>query len=157
MKLRLLVPMLALIATAALAQDNGPISASDVRARPTAPGLTTGVVYLTIINHGTADDTLTAVSTPVATKSEVHRTMNMDGMSKMDMAPSLPIKANGTVSLSPNGLHIMLMGLKQPLKLGDSFPLTLEFAKAGLVTVTVAVEPIKAPSKPMGDMPGMKM
>ena len=157
MKLRLLVPFVALIATAALAQDNGPISASDVRARPTAPGLTTGVVYLTLANHGTADDTLTGVSTPVAAKAEVHRTMNMDGMSKMDMEPSLPIKANGSVSFSPNGLHIMLLGLKQPLKLGDSFPLTLDFAKAGEVTVTVTVAPIKAPSKSMSDMPGMKM
>ena len=49
----------------------------------------------------------------------------------------------------------MLTGLKQPLKLGDSFPLTLTFAKAGPVSVTVSVEAIKA--KPMADMPGMKM
>jgi copper(I)-binding protein len=49
------------------------------------------------------------------------------------------------------------MGLKQQLKPGDSFPLTLDFAKAGPVTVTVAVQPIKAKPKPMQDMPGMKM
>jgi len=47
--------------------------------------------------------------------------------------------------------------LKQPLKLGDSFPLTLSFAKAGAITVTVSVQQIKAAAKPMGDMPGMKM
>ena len=51
----------------------------------------------------------------------------------------------------------MLMGLKQQLQLGDSFPLTLNFAKAGPVTVTVAVQQIRGKPKDMRDMPGMKM
>jgi copper(I)-binding protein len=41
--------------------------------------------------------------------------------------------------------------------LGDSFPLTLNFAKAGAVAVTVSVQQIKATAKPMANMPGMKM
>jgi hypothetical protein len=77
---------------------------------------------------------------------------------KMEPVPSLPIKAGGGVTLEPKGLHIMLEGLKQPLKLGDTFPVTLNFATAGAVTTTVTVAPIKADKKnDMDSMPGMKM
>jgi periplasmic copper chaperone A len=42
--------------------------------------------------------------------------------------------------LKPGGPHIMLMGLKRPLTRGDSFPMTITFAKAPPVTVTVTVQ-----------------
>lgn len=135
---------------------DGPIQVTDARARPTAPG-GTGVVYLEIANHGTADDDLTGLTTPVADKAEMHRTADQNGISHMEAVADVPVMAMGTVAFAPGGLHVMLMGLKQPLKLGDSFPLTLTFAKAGPVTVTVAVQQIKAKAKPMDDMPGMKM
>jgi copper(I)-binding protein len=49
--------------------------------------------------------------------------------------------APGTAALlKPGGDHVMLMGLKQPLKEGESFPLILTFEKAGDVQVTVKVE-----------------
>ena len=153
----LLIPLLAGLALPALAEDSGPIQITDAKARPTAPGLTTGVVYMTVANRGDSDDTLTGLSTPIAEKAETHRTTDTGGVAKMDAVANLPVKAKGTVTFSPNGLHVMLMGLKQPLKLGDSFPLTLNFAKAGDVAVTVKVEPIKMPGKAMPDMPGMKM
>jgi len=155
MKCLLAVPILLAFATSAVAQD-GPIHVADAKARPTAPG-GTGVVYMIVMNHGTADDDLTGLSTPVADKAEMHRTTAMNGMTHMDAVADLPVKANGSVAFAPGGLHVMLTGLKQPLKLGDSFPLTLSFAKAGAITVTVSVQQIKAAAKPMGDMPGMKM
>jgi copper(I)-binding protein len=154
MKFLFLLPLLAL-AGPALAQES-PIHVADAKARPTAPG-GTGVVYMIVMNHGTADDDLTGLSTPVADKAEIHRSMDMNGMSHMEAVADLPIKANGAISFAPGGLHVMLTGLKQPLKLGDSFPLTLTFAKAGPVTVNVSVQSIKGMPKPTGDMPGMKM
>ena len=155
MKFLLAVPILLAVATAAFAQES-PIRVADPKARPTAPG-GTGGVYMTIFNRGGADDDLTGLSTPIAEKAEMHRTVTTNGVSHMDAVADLPIKANGSVTFAPGGLHVMLTGLKQPLKLGDSFPLTLSFAKAGAITVTVSVQQIKAAAKPMGDMPGMKM
>jgi copper(I)-binding protein len=149
------VPVLLALAGPAFA-DEGAIHVADAKARPTAPG-GTGVVYMIVMNHGTADDDLTGLSTPVADKAEMHRTTDMNGMSHMEAVADLPVKANAAVTFGPGGLHVMLTGLKQPLKLGDSFPLTLSFAKAGAVTVTVSVQQIKAAAKPMADMPGMKM
>ena len=155
MKMLLAVSVLLALSVTALAQES-PIHVADAKARPTAPG-GTGVVYMTVMNHGAADDDLTALSTPVADKAEMHRSMEINGVSHMEAVADLPVKANGAVDFGPGGLHVMLMGLKQPLKIGDSFPLTLTFAKAGAVTITVSVQQIKAKAKPMGDMPGMKM
>jgi len=152
MKFLFLLPFL-MLAAPALAQES-PIHVADAKARPTAPG-GTGVVYMIVMNHGTADDALKGLSTPVADKAEIHRTSDMNGVSHMEAVADVPVKAMNAVTFAPGGLHVMLTGLKQPLKLGDSFPLTLTFAKAGAVTVTVSVQQIKA--KPMGDMPGMKM
>jgi len=155
MRFLLAVPVLLALAAPAFA-DDGAIHIADAKARPTAPG-GTGVVYMIVMNHGAADDDLTGLSTPIADKAEMHRTTTENGMSHMDAVADLPIKANGSASFEPGGLHVMLIGLKQPLKLGDSFPLTLNFAKAGAVSVTVSVQQIKAAAKPMADMPGMKM
>jgi copper(I)-binding protein len=62
------------------------------------------------------------------------------------------------VVLAPGGYHIMLMGLKQPLKQGDAFPITLNFANAGPVTAQVTVEPPGARTMtmpmPSGGTPG---
>ena len=145
-----------LIAAAPVHAQESPIHVADAKARPTAPG-GTGVVYMIVMNHGTADDDLTGLSTPVADKAEMHRTMDMNGMSRMEAVADLPVKAMDAATFGPGGLHVMLTGLKQPLKIGDSFPLTLTFAKAGPVTITVSVQQIKAAAKPTADMPGMKM
>jgi copper(I)-binding protein len=155
--MRYLLAVLFLLALAgpAVAQES-PIRIADPRARPTAPG-GAGVVYMIVINRAAVDDDLTGLSTPIADKAEMHRTVTTNGVSRMDAVTDLPIKAHGNATFEPGGLHIMLTGVKQTLKPGDSFPLTLTFAKAGAVTVTVSVQQMKAPAKPMIHMPGMKM
>ncbi|HEX3417160.1 MAG TPA: copper chaperone PCu(A)C, partial [Stellaceae bacterium] len=85
-------------------------------------------------------DRLVSASTPVAKKAELH-TMSMQGMvMKMRPISGVDIPAGQAVSLKPGGEHIMLMGLNQPLREGQSFPLNLDFEKAGQRTVTVTVE-----------------
>ena len=98
-----------------------------------------GVVYLTITNAGPSD-TLTAVSTPVADTAQLHRTIDDNGVMKMRAVQSLPIGQGKSLTLAPGGYHIMLMGLKQALKQGDSFPVTLTLAKSGQITTTAMVE-----------------
>jgi copper(I)-binding protein len=155
---RVLLLLLALfVGNTSFAETEPTIHIVDVKARPTAPGAQTGAVYLVLMNHGAADDSLTGLSTPIAAMAELHRTVDSGGISRMDAVPDLVVKANDGVTFAPGALHIMLMGLKQQLKPGDSFPLTLNFAKAGPVTVTVAVQQIKGKPKPVQDMPGMKM
>ncbi len=119
-------------------------------ARATVGKQANGAAYLQLSAKG--DDTLISASAPVAAKVEIH-TMSMDGdVMKMRALDKLDIKGGEKVNMQPGaGAHVMLMGLKQPLKAGDSFPLTLNFRKAGKVTVDVTVKEIAKPAKG-GDM-----
>jgi copper(I)-binding protein len=98
-----------------------------------------GVVYLTIVDHGAADR-LTGVASPVAEKAELHESFSEGGVAKMRPVASLVVEQAKPVVLAPGGYHIMLIGLKQPLKQGDVFPITLSFANAGQLTAQVTVE-----------------
>ena len=107
-------------------------------ARPTVAGQSAGGGYLKISGGASADRLLSASST-VARHVELH-TMEMDGnVMRMRPVESVAVPAGQTVELKPGGLHVMFMGLAQPLKGGSSFPLTLRFEKAGDVTVQVKV------------------
>ena len=117
----------------------GSIEVSDAWARATA-GSSPGGAFMTIVNTGTSDDRLVAASTTVAQTAELHETKDENGVMKMTPVPALEIKAGTRVTLAPGGLHIMLTGLKAPLKQGESFPLVLRFDKAGAVNVMVKVE-----------------
>lgn len=109
-------------------------------ARATAPGQPTGGAYLSVRNAGATGDKLVSATADVAASVELHE-MKMEGtVMRMREVSAVEVPAGQAVELKPGGLHIMLMGLKAPLKQGDKFPLKLKFEKAGEVTVTVNVE-----------------
>ena len=140
-RIGLLAAGLALMAGAASAQS-GQLAVDNAWARATPGKSTIGAAYVTI--EAPTADRLVAALTPVANKAELH-TMSMSGMvMKMRPIAGVDIPAGQKVILAPGGLHIMLIGLKKPLMAGQSFPLTLTFAKAGTRTVEVAVEKIGA-------------
>ena len=125
------------IAGTAMAQP-AQLEVNNAWARATAGKADTGVAYVAI--QSPTADRLLSLSTPVAKKAELH-TMSMQGMvMKMRPLSGLDIPAGQPVTLKPGGDHIMLMGLNQPLRAGQTFPLTLDFEKAGSRTVTVTVE-----------------
>jgi copper(I)-binding protein len=125
------------VARAALAQPTQ-LDVANAWAGATPGKAENGAAYVTITSP--AADRLVSASTPVAKKAELH-TMSMQGMvMKMRPVSGVDIPAGQAVTLKPGGEHIMLMGLNQPLREGQSFPLTLNFEKAGPRTVTVTVE-----------------
>jgi len=151
-------PMLTLVAatSGAHAQHASPIMVERPWSRATPPGAETGVGYLTIMNHGSEPDVLVAASSPAADRVEFHMTTTTDGVMKMRPATSgLTVPARGTVELKPDGggYHLMLVGLKAPLKSGTMLPVTLRFAKAGSIDVVFAVEPIGARGPSAGAAP----
>jgi copper(I)-binding protein len=88
-------------------------------AQQTATGL---FVQLT----SAAGGKLVSVASPVAAMVEIHE-MAMDGdVMRMRALPAgLELPAGKPVELKPGGYHVMLMGLKQTLKDGDTVPVTL--------------------------------
>jgi len=127
--------------------------------RPWSPatpnGAATAAAYMEIENHGRSDDRLLGGSSPIAGKIEIHE-MSMAGgiMSMRAVDKGLPIPAGKSVSLEPQAnYHLMLSGLKEPLKNGSQISLTLNFANAGTVHVDVPVLPIGSRG-PGATMPG---
>jgi periplasmic copper chaperone A len=123
----------------------GDLVISQAWSRATPKGAKVGGGFLTIENKGTAPDRLIGGSADVAGSVQVHE-MSMDsGVMKMrPMENGLAIEPGKTVKLAPGGFHLMIMGLKAPLKQGDKVPVTLEFEKAGKVTVSLDVQGVGA-------------
>ena len=147
---------LLLIAGAAAAQT-GSVEVRDAWARATPGKADIGAAYLTL--ESPTDDRLTGLSTPVASTAQVH-TMTMEGgVMKMNRVAALDLPAGQPVKLEPGGMHIMLIGLTDKLRPGQSFPLTLSFEKAGKREVTVSVEKAGArgPEKATGGNMPMPM
>jgi copper(I)-binding protein len=112
-------------------------------ARASAGAATTGAAYFTITDEG-EPDRLTGASTPVATTAGVHESSKDMGMMMMRPVAGLDLPQGKPVTLAPGGYHLMLTGLKAPLKQGDTFPVTLRFEHAPPMTVTITVEAIGA-------------
>ncbi|HEY8707701.1 MAG TPA: copper chaperone PCu(A)C [Burkholderiaceae bacterium] len=117
----------------------GAITIEHARARATAPGQPIGGGYMTLVNGGGADR-LVSVSAPVSKSAELHMMTMKGDVMEMRQVEAIDLPPGKTVALEPGGYHIMFVGLKAPLKAGESFPMTLKFAKAGEVTVPVKVE-----------------
>jgi copper(I)-binding protein len=117
---------------------------SDAWARATVPGQPVGAAYMKI--DSAVPVTLTHVETDVAKQVQVHNMHMEGGVMKMREHGQLEIPAGKTVALAPGGLHLMLLGLKQPLKAGESVQMTLTFVdankKKATSVITVPVRPI---------------
>lgn len=98
-----------------------------------------GAGFMMIKNNGDADDKLLEVRADFP-KVEIHTTEEKDGIAKMIHIDDLPIPAGESVKLAPGGLHIMFMGLSDPLEKGTEIPATLVFENAGEVEVVFSVE-----------------
>lgn len=100
-----------------------------------------GAVYFTIENHSPGDDRVVSATTEVAGKAELH-TSKADANGVMRMAPidgGITVPQGEKHELAPGADHLMLMDLKQKLRPGDTFPLTVTFETFGPVTVEVTV------------------
>jgi periplasmic copper chaperone A len=85
-------------------------------------------VYMMLVNGTSADDELISASSDVADAVELHESkMGANGEMQMIPQASIPLAAGAKVEFKPGGLHVMLIGLKQELKVGDQFEITLHF------------------------------
>jgi copper(I)-binding protein len=130
-----LLAVAAALPGAALAQG---IRVTDAWSRPTPPGIDVGVAYFTIRNDGKSDRLLRA-SSSVAKRAELHTSSVKNGVARMGGLDAVDVASGTPTAFEPSGRHVMLMGLKRPLKEGDVFPLVLTFANAGQVEVRVRV------------------
>jgi copper(I)-binding protein len=127
----------ALLATMLVAPAFAQVKVEGAWVRPTVPGQQGGGGFMTL--HSAAADRLLGGSTPVAEHLELH-TMAMEGdVMRMRQVERIELPAGKRVELKPGGLHLMFIGLKQPLAAGAKVPVTLKFEKAGEVKVEMTV------------------
>ena len=139
---RTLLAFAILAAPPAFAQTP-PIEVTPPWARATAPNARVGGLFFTLTDRSTPDRLLSA-STPVAATAEIHRTVNENGVMKMLPIDGIDLNPGQPVEFKPGGLHIMLIDLKEPLKQGEKFPLTLTFESGKTATVQVAIRQVGA-------------
>lgn len=102
--------------------------------------------YLTVTNRGAAADDLVAASCTCAREVQLHL-MSMSGsVMSMNRVDRLAVPARGRLELKPGGAHLMILGLKKPLKAGDTVNLTLSFRRAGKIKTSFRV--VTQPSAP---------
>lgn len=104
-------------------------------------GATSGA-FMVINNSGTEADRLVKAESDVADAVELHLSEMKDGVMTMRQVEGVEIPASGQAELKPGSYHIMLIGLKQDLKEGDTIKITLTFEKGGSIVVDA---PVKAP------------
>jgi copper(I)-binding protein len=97
-------------------------------------------LLMTVHNEADAGDALLRVRCPVANFSERHTVDRGEGAPAMRTIPSIPIAAGGTTVLKPDGYHIMLLQIRQPLVAGEKFACSINFQKAGTIETEVNVQ-----------------
>lgn len=107
--------------------------------RPTLGAGRTTAAYVTITNSGMAVDRLIAAEIPQARSVEIHTAGMEDGIMRMRRVQGLDIAPGETIHLAPGGIHIMIIGLDQPISAEDEVPLTLIFEEAGNLTIKATV------------------
>jgi copper(I)-binding protein len=130
------------LAAPALAHDYklGDLEIHHPWARASIGAAKAGAAYMSVVNQGTSPDHLIGAASPVAEKVQIHTNLIEDGVAKMRPLEAVEVNPGEPTVLQPGGIHIMLMGLEAPLVEGQTFPLTLNFEKAGTIEVEVKIE-----------------
>lgn len=142
--------LMAALLLAAAAPGFAAIEASDGWSRETIKGVDVAVGYLTLRNTSSERRELIKITAPQVGAIGLHRSsVDANGVSHMWPVGKLELLPGEVMKLSPNGVHLMLNGLKQPLTKGMQVPVTLVFEHEKPVTVQLQVRALAD-----GNLPG---
>lgn len=95
--------------------------------------------YMALVDQSGKGNVLVRLEMGDGARAEVHETVTDGDIVKMRAVSSLPVPAGGRAELTPAGGHIMIMGLKGPLKAGETLPIKLKFADGSEMMAYFAV------------------
>ena len=139
-KLLILIVFLAFVSKTATA---GSIKIENVFVMAQPDTKKSASLFMQITNLSDQEDTLISIDAPIARFSKPHLTSVKNNKTKMLTSEEVAIPANSKVVLKESGLHIMLMGLKRPLKLGKTIRMTLNFKNGGAVIAEALIKKMK--------------
>ena len=114
----------------------------NVRARPNIGSGNISAAFFTIHNKGGKANKLIKAESEVSKTVELHTHLKENGVFKMRQVKNIAVPENGMTELKPGGLHVMLIGVKSKLKIGDKFMLKLTFENGESKTLHVPVKKI---------------
>ena len=140
----------ALLLTACGAQV-GEFETQDPWMRPAMQG-ENSAMYMHLSNHTAQDDELLGAFSDAAGALEVHKSV-LDANGTMQMIPqeSVPLPVDAEIEFAPGGLHIMFIGLKKDLKVGDTVIVFLHFKNHPDISLMVPVLDVQGQGAPMGE------
>jgi copper(I)-binding protein len=136
----------ALVLLSLAASAHAEVVVKDAWIRATVPQQKVGGVFLQI--ESSSDAKLIEAHSDAAASAELHEMKLDNNIMRMRAIEQLALPAGKPVDLKPGGYHLMLMGLKNQVKVGDVIPLTLVIEnkdkKRQTVQVKVIAKPINA-------------
>lgn len=115
------------------------IQAEDAYVRAVPPVSEVTAAFMLLHNNSQQDRKLVAASSPAARVVELHTHTAVDGVMQMRQVAQIDLPAQGVAELKPGGLHLMLIGLKQPLKANDRVQLSLSLDDGSMIELDVPV------------------
>lgn len=136
------VPIVVLAMAVAACGGSNSMEVTDAWGRSSPQVAQAGAFYVTVENGTGTGDRLVAAASDRCGMTELHTTVMTDGVMSMRPAEAdqLSIREGERLDMEPGGLHVMCMGLVEPLVAGEEIPLTLTFAEAGDIEVTISIE-----------------
>jgi periplasmic copper chaperone A len=124
-----------------LATAGGTAAEADQWKTPVGPlGLgPNGLIFMSINNKGGAADKLLKASANVAEKVELHQMVLSGQKTYTYLVNEIELPGHTVTDFKSGSYYIRLVGIKQELRSGAKFILTLEFEKSGKRTVDIVV------------------
>ncbi|UYM15257.1 copper chaperone PCu(A)C [Endozoicomonas euniceicola] len=118
------------------------VDISDPMVRAVPPTSTNTAAYMTLRNNGKDDIKLVSADSSVAERVEIHGHRHEGDKMVMFKMDELSLPVGKVVELKSGSYHIMLMGLKKTLEVGEEVPLTLHFSDSDAIDIMAPVKPL---------------
>ena len=122
------------------ATETQDLTVSQAWVRETPPTVSLTAAYMMLKNPSDVAKILVGGSSPQFQRVEIHESLEKDGMAIMRPLAQIEIPAGQSADLKPGGLHIMLIGSEQPIQVGETVELTLQYADGHSQTLQLPIQ-----------------
>lgn len=127
------------VIVASCSSSDDAVTVEDPWGRPSPSSAENAAFYMQL-DGAAENDVLVSASTSACSVVELHETQMSDGVMSMQHLPQgIPVPAGETVALEPGGLHVMCMGVQNPLTAGEMIELELVFENSGTMTIEAEI------------------
>ena len=144
----LLFLTIVLTANNSIAKDESGLHVHDPWIREAPPNAKMLAAYMVIENHDSQKTIITHITSPAFDKIEIHKSVEKDGMMRMEPRRRLVVHGGQKFILQPGDYHLMLISPKKPLKHGDLVPLTFELENGNKLKAKAKVKKVIGSMKP---------